>query len=368
MKNTCSRKTRPFRAYSRVLPRPPYRCGATDARSLLLHGQGDNSDQASDRRADVAGHFILRLACCGVVARAKGQEGNEHQGGEDAGRLRDRREWFVRAEKDLFQARLRSYIQEGGDRDDREGGATGRGGEERKRAAVIGRQQALRLVYDLGWLRPVGRDDLQPTVNSLSPLTLDLDSSFSSSGRGDHCGETGSFCSINGGQQHRHEGPEAGKKRARPVRELERHQAEGGGSLYGETTCGNHIQEEVNGGREHTRRAQDGEECERCLRKVDAGTRASSTIYDTADGNGYTYFSCPFDRVLLLVRSRQVLLNDGMALLTPEQIPAAVVQHFESQLRKGLSVSQKALPGVEEDERVRDMLIKVNISTFAISW
>lgn len=48
-----------------------------------------------------------------------------------------------------------------------------------------------------------------------------------------------------------------------------------------------------------------------------------------------------------------------MALLTPRQIPIAVLQHFENILRNSLAITARGLPGVEADERVRDVLQQV---------
>ncbi|CAN0526180.1 unnamed protein product, partial [Laminaria digitata] len=69
-----------------------------------------------------------------------------------------------------------------------------------------------------------------------------------------------------------------------------------------------------------------------------------------------SYLSCPFEKVLPLVRSRRVLLRDGKALLAPGQVTAAVVQHFKEGLRKGMAVAERGLPGVERDRRVKEVL------------
>lgn len=68
--------------------------------------------------------------------------------------------------------------------------------------------------------------------------------------------------------------------------------------------------------------------------------------------------SCPFEKVLPLVRSRRVLLRGGKALLAPRQVPAAVVQHFKEVLREGMAVAERSLPGVEKDERVKGVLVQ----------
>ncbi|CAN0519956.1 unnamed protein product, partial [Ectocarpus sp. 8 AP-2014] len=49
----------------------------------------------------------------------------------------------------------------------------------------------------------------------------------------------------------------------------------------------------------------------------------------------------------------------GKALLSPDQLPEAVVQHFEGRLREGLAIAERGLPGVEADERVAEVLRQV---------
>lgn len=83
------------------------------------------------------------------------------------------------------------------------------------------------------------------------------------------------------------------------------------------------------------------------------------SIPPTTGAGEPTYLSCPFEKVLRLVRSRQVILRGGKALLTPGQVPMAVVEHFVDGLRKGLEIAERGLPGVEADERVRRALVKV---------
>ena len=76
-------------------------------------------------------------------------------------------------------------------------------------------------------------------------------------------------------------------------------------------------------------------------------------------GGSRRYFSCSFERVPRLVKSRQVVLRDGKAVLMPWQVSAAVVQHFEDRLRHGIAVAKRCLPGVEADERVAEILRQV---------
>lgn len=95
-------------------PRPLSACLLADARLLLLHGHGNKPSEAKSRHADIASHFVLKLACCGGSVGPEGGGLEEDRRAEDASRQRDRREWFVRAEKDLFEARLRWHLQGSG--------------------------------------------------------------------------------------------------------------------------------------------------------------------------------------------------------------------------------------------------------------
>lgn len=94
---------------------------------------------------------------------------------------------------------------------------------------------------------------------------------------------------------------------------------------------------------------------------LDQATRGSSANRSpsTSGAPASRYLSCPFEKVLRMVRYRQVLLVDGKALLTPWQVPSAVVQHFEEGLRKEMAVAERGLPGVEADERVAAVLRQV---------
>lgn len=79
------------------------------------------------------------------------------------------------------------------------------------------------------------------------------------------------------------------------------------------------------------------------------------------------YLACPFEKVLHLVRSREVLLRDGKALLVAVQVPGAVVQHFGESLKQNMAVAERALPGVEADERVANILRQVSRRPAGIS-
>ncbi|CAM9841190.1 unnamed protein product, partial [Scytosiphon promiscuus] len=186
------------------------KASTADARLILLHGHSDRPSEAKHRRADLASHFILKLACsggtssdssssseignresggsCGIGGNGGGDVGaannDKDRGEQEADRRRSRREWFVRAEKDLFEARLHWHLRQaagappqrrpgGGvvaareagkcssEYDDAGGDHSGGGDggsaalhEKPRMSAEASRCEALRVVYDLGWLRP----------------------------------------------------------------------------------------------------------------------------------------------------------------------------------------------------------------------
>lgn len=119
----------------------------TDTRSIFLHGHADGGTGADAKhcRADVAGHFILRLACCGRGrcsdgngnGKGKGKEASEEEREEDMGKARDRREWFVRAEKELFGARLQWHLHRTADGGGKGDGITTGGDGEGKDVSYV---------------------------------------------------------------------------------------------------------------------------------------------------------------------------------------------------------------------------------------
>ncbi|CAM9841219.1 unnamed protein product [Scytosiphon promiscuus] len=80
------------------------------------------------------------------------------------------------------------------------------------------------------------------------------------------------------------------------------------------------------------------------------------------------YTACPFQKALSLVRSRQVVLHHGKALLSPEQVPQVVIGHFEGLLRDSLAVAARGLPAVETDERVSGVLRQVRRAVDALVY
>eukprot|EP00903_Cladosiphon_okamuranus_P013192 g12304.t1 len=326
-----------------------------DARALLLHGHGNRPSEAKHRRADLASHFILRLACCGGSSRVnaaavedagqldptltyeesknRDKERREHE----AGRRRDRREWFVRAERDLFKARLHWHLGRG-----EEGGTGGSAAAGEEHASRASRLDALLVVYELGWLQPVEL----PRTSRYGVEQMPERACFSEKGGGGGSSSGGGTGSASGGRvpvagsratgKRRRDGDDTFREEelAPPPAGTTTTAATGGGRRTTTTTAKTKLEEAI------------------------AGLRSSSALDNNGDSS-VTYFSCPFEKVLPLVRSRHVLLRDGLALLSPVQVPEAVTEHFERRLREGLAVAERGLPGVEADERVREALRRV---------
>lgn len=329
-----------------------------EARLLLLHGHGDRLSEAKHRRADLASHFILRLACCGGSSRVNSAvEGgrldpfsseeskarDEERREEEAGGRRDRREWFVGAERDLFKARLHWHLgqtEKGGAGVTQRTTGSAAGAEHASRAS---RLDALRIVYKLGWLQLVG-----PAGVGCNGVEEVLGRACGS-GKGGGSRSRGSTGSGSGDEVTGSSSNSVAGKRRRdgddPFRE------EGPISPPAGTAT-------VSGGRITTTAETNFAE--------DVAVLQSSAV-NNGDSSP-TYVSCPFEKVLPLVRSRQVVLRDGLALLSPVQVPDAVTGHFERRLRECLAVAERGLPGVEADERIREALRQVRSAVDALVY
>ncbi|CAM9745781.1 unnamed protein product, partial [Hapterophycus canaliculatus] len=319
------------------------KASTADARLLLLHGHGDRPSEAKHRRADLSSHFILKLACCGGSASSSsggggggggggvadggfsGTNSDKDRGEEEADRRRSRREWFVRAERDLFEARLHWHLrQTEGAQGQRQRGTGARGAGEHGGAgaaaaavhskhempADASRSEALRIVYNLGWLRPV------------APVAA---------------GRDGEARTVRGERERTFAGGEADCRR--------RSVGVGGGG----------------GGGAAGKRRPDGDDPFEEENPTFSPSRPPPPASAAQDGSGtiVRYTSCPFVKALPLVRSRRVLLREGRALLSPAQVPQVVVGHFEGLLREGIAVAARGLPAAEADERVAGVLREV---------
>ncbi|CAN0025684.1 unnamed protein product [Ectocarpus sp. 4 AP-2014] len=324
---------------------PAQKALTADARLLLLHGHGDRPSEAKNQRADLASHFILKLACCGGKG-GEVQPGTEASKRDDSSSRREevdrrssRREWFVRAERDLFEARLHWHLQQNEGEGSKEGIAGQCSGGTSStdlgaRASIADRLEALRMFYDLEWLQPVGpaapdyiRMEKQRESGHERSYTSDGGCTSSSGGRG--CGG-------------------------------------GGGSGIGGSSAGRRRRDGENPFREHTSSSSgaclSGDASHVTLeRQLPPSSKRKKLPQSFAvkGGSDIGYLSCPFEKVLPLVRSRQVLLRDGKALLSPDQLPEAVVQHFEGRLREGIAIAERGLPEVEADDRVAEVLGQV---------
>lgn len=328
-----------------------------DARVLLLHEHGDRPTEVKHRRADLASHFILRLACCGgsssrvnaaveddrqlnPLSSEDSKNRDKERREQEAGWRRDRREWFVRAERDLFKARLHWHLGHA-----EEGGTAGE-----EHASRASRLDALRVVYELGWLQPVE----PPRACRDGVEEMPERACLSEKGGGGSSSSSGGTGSSNGGCVTDTGGRATGKRRRDgddPFRE-----EEPAPRLAGTSTTA------TGGGRTKTTTTAKTK-----LEQAVAGLQSSSALGNNG-GRSVTHFSCPFEKVLPLVRSRQVLMRGGLALLSPVQVPEAVTEHFERRLREGLVVAERGLPGVEEDERVGEVLRRVRSAIDALVY
>eukprot|EP00752_Nemacystus_decipiens_P007128 g6384.t1 len=340
---------------------------APDARLLLLHGHGDLPSEAKHRRADLASHFILRLACCGGSSRTdtavvedarvdppssgESKIGDKERREQEAGWRRDRREWFLRAERDLFRARLHWHLGQADERGPA-GESTAAGAENLSRAD---RLDALRIVYDLGWLQPVGParlgrggvEDVPERAFGGGKGGDGSSSGVGSSGGGGRVAggsnsSSSSSSSSSVGGKRRRDGDDPFREKWPVPPPAGTNTVSGGGRRMTTTTAARTNFEETVAGLQSTA-ANNG-------------------------GRSVGYLSCPFEKVLPLVRSRQVLLRDGLALLSPVQVPEAVTEHFEERLREGLDVAARGLPGVEADERVGAALRQVRSAVDALVY
>ncbi|CAM9689353.1 unnamed protein product, partial [Ectocarpus sp. 13 AM-2016] len=325
---------------------PTQKALTADAKLLFLHGHGDRPSEAKHRRADLASHFILKLACCGGKG-GEVQAGTEASKRDDSGgrceevdRRSSRREWFVRAERDLFKARLHWHLQQnegGGSKEGIVGRCNGAASSADlgARASIADRLEALRLFYNLEWLQPVG---------PAAPDCRRMEKQRESGHEGSYARE-GVSTSSSGGKGC----------------------GGGGGSGSGGGSAGRTRRDGDDPFREHSRSptpgaCSSGDASHGTLERQLPPSSKSKKLpqsFAVKGGGDIECLSCPFEKVLPLVRSRRVLLRDGKALLSPDQLPDAVVQHFEDRLREGLAIAERGLAGVEADDRVADVLRQV---------
>ncbi|CAN0086975.1 unnamed protein product [Pylaiella littoralis] len=378
-----------------------------DARLLLLHGHGDRPSEAKHRRADLASHFILKLACCGgsssnnnnrndgvdeeeVSLHASGKNRREEQREEESDWREGRREWFVRAERYLFEARLHWHLRQTEDAD--EGGAgekqidTRTAGARRNadgggdgRVTRGHRLDALRIVYNLGWLQPVvpataRHDGVGGMGASLQKRARGSGSGSGSGSGGGGGGSSGGCCSTGGrniGKTEGRSGSSVSEKRRRGGDDPFREENPPTSCLRiataaAVTATATATAVSPGGGtgtmtmaKRTTKKSEDSPAAAAAAAKFQPSAVLDGGYAGCNSYSDMRYTSCPFEKVIPLVRSRRVLLRNGKALLSQIQVPEAVVLHFEERLREGLAVAQRGLPGVEADGRVAGVLRRV---------
>ncbi|KAI8063553.1 eukaryotic and archaeal DNA primase, large subunit-domain-containing protein [Gongronella butleri] len=75
--------------------------------------------------------------------------------------------------------------------------------------------------------------------------------------------------------------------------------------------------------------------------------------------NSETFFEVPFEKVPDLVRRRGVHLSMGKAYVPMSHQTSLVMDEFTSRLNKMLDITSKALPRLEEDDRLKPILLNV---------
>ncbi|KAJ3054937.1 DNA primase large subunit [Rhizophlyctis rosea] len=69
-----------------------------------------------------------------------------------------------------------------------------------------------------------------------------------------------------------------------------------------------------------------------------------------------TFYRAPFEQVLDLVASRRVLLRNGYAYVSQKDQPTLVSNAFRHKLKESLELTAKALPRMDEDDRLTPIL------------
>ena len=67
-------------------------------------------------------------------------------------------------------------------------------------------------------------------------------------------------------------------------------------------------------------------------------------------------FEVEFERVLDLVAKRSVVLREGRAYIAQSNLATLVINQFQQRLSRSLEVCAKALPRMDEDERLLPIL------------
>ncbi|XP_052686031.1 DNA primase large subunit-like [Crassostrea angulata] len=93
------------------------------------------------------------------------------------------------------------------------------------------------------------------------------------------------------------------------------------------------------------------DEKQRVLQDLMASAGRNSTTADTNE-----YFKVPFTEVLDLVRGRKVFLSRGFAYVPKDDMISILITHYRAHLSQQLAMTSRALPQLEEDNRLLPML------------
>ncbi|KAK9322697.1 eukaryotic and archaeal DNA primase, large subunit-domain-containing protein [Lipomyces orientalis] len=81
---------------------------------------------------------------------------------------------------------------------------------------------------------------------------------------------------------------------------------------------------------------------------------SSESTYATSSNE--TYFKVPFERVPELIESRKVFLKDGVAYVPASKQLSLILTEFSEKLERALEVTARALPRLDEDDRLLPIL------------
>ncbi|XP_048758836.1 DNA primase large subunit-like [Ostrea edulis] len=93
------------------------------------------------------------------------------------------------------------------------------------------------------------------------------------------------------------------------------------------------------------------EEKQKMLQNLIASAGKNSATADTNE-----YFKVPFSDVLDLVRGRKVFLSKGFAYVPKDDMISILITHYRAHLSQQLALTSRALPQLEEDNRLLPML------------
>ena len=69
-----------------------------------------------------------------------------------------------------------------------------------------------------------------------------------------------------------------------------------------------------------------------------------------------------------LVEKRRVFLSKGMAYLPASQQSSVIFQDFQTRLEKALDMTEKALPPIDEDDRLKPIVDRLGQGEIVDKW